>query len=357
MLDILEKIVLIGAGNVGYHLGKRLVEKGHPVIQVFSRTSEKAKRLAAIIHAESCSQLEQIRKDGTLYILAVSDDAIGLLGKRLSNLLTSKALVVHTSGATPSTVLAGSFTNYGVFYPLQTFSINRSVKFDSIPICIDAVLDQDLERLRTLAASISSQVHQVSDQQRAILHVAAVFVNNFTNYLFSIGYDILKDQDIPFTLLQPLMEETVAKLEHFSPKTVQTGPAIRDDQETMERHLNLLKEHPAFQAIYRQLSQGIQTNKNIKTMRILGYIDHPTLKITVFKMDNRLSVKFESGLYEQTYKFRSGMKIDDLKDIQTLVDAPFIQAVLQEMGTMHRISNQALMRYHAQEEEDFEEII
>ena len=92
-------------------------------------------------------------------------------------------------------------------------------------------------------------------------------------------------------------------------------------------------------------------------MRILGYIDHATLKITVFKMDNRLSVKFESGLYEQTYKFRSGMEIDDLKDIQALVDAPFIQAVLQEMSSMHRISNQALKRYHAQEGEDFEEII
>lgn len=92
-------------------------------------------------------------------------------------------------------------------------------------------------------------------------------------------------------------------------------------------------------------------------MRIIGYIDHPTLKITVFKMDNRLSVKFESGLYEQTYKFRSGMEINDLKDIEAIVDAPFLQAVMENMGTMHRTSNQALKRYLIKEEEDFEEII
>lgn len=92
-------------------------------------------------------------------------------------------------------------------------------------------------------------------------------------------------------------------------------------------------------------------------MRILGYIDHPTLKITVFKMDNRLSVKFESGFYEQTYKFRSGMEIENLKDIEKLIDASFIQAVLAEMGTMNQIRNQALKRFLVQEEEGFEEII
>lgn len=262
-IETMEKIVLIGAGNVGYHLGKRLVEKGHQIIQVFSRTSTSASHLAVAIKSESCSKIEHIRKDGTLYILAVKDDIIEELAKNLSNHLPGigNALIVHTSGATPSSVLAHSFHNYGVFYPLQTFSVNRPINFDSIPICIDAASNQDLERLRLIAESISSKVQQISDEQRAILHLAAVFVNNFTNYLFGIGYDILEKEQITFSLLQPLIEETVAKLKDFPPKDIQTGPAIRGDQVTMERHLYLLKEFPGFQAIYQQLSEGIKATK------------------------------------------------------------------------------------------------
>lgn len=257
----MEKIVLIGAGNVGYHLGKRLFEKGLRPIQVFSRTPSKAIQLAESIEADPCSCLVDIRRDGTLYILAVSDDAIEPLSEKLSLHLPANALIVHTSGATPSTVLANSFSHYGVFYPLQTFSVNRPVNFDQIPICIDAPHKRDFEKLWGLGHVISSSVHRITDEQRAVLHVAAVFVNNFTNYLFGIGYDILKNHQLPFALLQPLITETVAKIKTAAPQEMQTGPAARRDKETINRHLKLLHEFPTFQTIYRQMSQGIETLK------------------------------------------------------------------------------------------------
>lgn len=257
----MEKIVLIGAGNVGFHLGKRLFEKGHSVVQVFSRSLSKAQELAKIIHSEPCHQLSKVRQDGTLYILAVSDDALVPIAKTLASILPQKALVVHTSGATPATIFGEYFTHYGVFYPLQTFSRNRTVDFAKIPICIDAADAIDLRRLELLAQSISSVVHPINDHQRAVLHVAAVFVNNFTNHLLGIGHDIVTKENIPFSLLMPLLDETVAKVKDNPPWDMQTGPAVRGDEETIKRHLHFLERYPAYQALYQQLSEGIQKSK------------------------------------------------------------------------------------------------
>lgn len=254
----METIVLIGAGNVGHHLALRLFEKGQNILQIFSRSASKTEKLASRVEAETCTKISQIRQDGSLYILAVNDDSIKSLSRELSLHLPSNALVVHTSGATPGSLLGDFFVHYGVFYPLQTFTTDRPVQFDSIPICIDAPIKKDLKRLESLAKTMSTHVQHVGDDQRAILHVAAVFVNNFVNYLYSIGFDILESHQLPFSLLQPLMEETVAKVRDFSPRDMQTGPAIRGDVVTIKRHLELLKDQPNFQNIYDQLSQEIR---------------------------------------------------------------------------------------------------
>ena len=252
-----QNITLIGAGNVGYHLGRRLHAAGMEIVQVFSRDAEKARELAEATGAEAATGLEQIQPGASLYILAIADDAIAPVAQQLQPKLTVESAVVHTSGATPSTVLAPYFPKYGIFYPLQTFSREREPDFSTIPICIYSP-KQELEgQLAMLGRQVSQSVHRIDDEQRAVLHVAAVFVNNFSNHLFHIGQEILNEEQLPFELLLPLIRETVDKVERHPPKAMQTGPARRGDQETIIRHLAYLKKSPNFEKVYKVLTKSI----------------------------------------------------------------------------------------------------
>ncbi len=248
-------IILIGAGNVGYHLGKRLYEKGLHMDQVFSRTVEKANILAKIVGAQAITDLADVHSDADLYILAVHDSAIADVAAKLP---AKGKLVVHTSGATPSSVLAPHFERFGIFYPLQTFSVSRMVDFEQIPICVYACQESDLQLLENLAKQISPKVYRIDDAQRATLHVAAVFVNNFTNHLFQVGYDILEKENLPFDLLRPLIRETAEKVQEHLPARMQTGPAIRGDESTIRRHLAYLEKYPEYRSLYELLTGSIQ---------------------------------------------------------------------------------------------------
>ena len=253
------RITLIGAGNVGYHLGKRLYKKDFCIHQVYSRNVENARKLAQKIRAKPTNDLATINSESAIYIIAVKDDAIGLVAAQLAKNdgLTDK-LIVHTSGAVPSAILAPYFKNYGVFYPLQTFSKSRKIRFSNIPICIDATREDALETLQELGKKISKKVCCINDEERAILHVAAVFVNNFTNHLFHIGQDIVEKEGIAFDLLKPLIWETLSKIESGTPKTMQTGPARRGDIKTQEKHLKYLKRFPEYAQLYDLLTKSIQ---------------------------------------------------------------------------------------------------
>jgi predicted short-subunit dehydrogenase-like oxidoreductase (DUF2520 family) len=254
------KIVLIGAGNVATHLGKKLVEVGEEVVQVYSRSLSNASELATTLGARPHDDLYGLTAHADLYIIAVSDDAIAEVVKKLGHLPLEDKLVVHTSGATPSKLFeaALSLERTGVFYPLQTFTKGRQLDFSEIPICIFASQPADLEVLEALARKLSSHVYQVNDAQRAWLHLAAVFVNNFTNHLFEIGHSTLKKQQLPFEMLLPLIRETVAKLDGSAPKLKQTGPAVRNDWTTTERHLTQLNGRGDLQDIYRILTKHIK---------------------------------------------------------------------------------------------------
>ncbi len=258
MINYNWKIVLIGAGNVGYHLGNRLYEKGLRIQQVFSRVKEKAENLASEVNAQAITKLSNITLDADLYILAVHDSAIAEVATQLPVL---DKLVVHTSGATPSTALQPHFQRFGIFYPLQTFSISKEVDFEQIPICVHANQEADLQALENLARQISPKVYRIDDEQRAILHVAAVFVNNFTNYLFQIGYDILEKEKLPFDLLRPLIRETAAKVQEHPPVEMQTGPAIRGDHATIDKHLQYLGRFPEYKHLYELLTENIKSLK------------------------------------------------------------------------------------------------
>jgi predicted short-subunit dehydrogenase-like oxidoreductase (DUF2520 family) len=253
----IHKVSIIGAGNVGFHLGKRFSKKGFDIVQVYSRKLEKAAFLAELTAAEPINDFSKINLDTDLFIIAVNDNSIADVAEKLKSSGIENQLVVHTSGATPSTILQPYFDHFGVFYPLQTFRIHQRPKFKSIPLCIDAFKKPDLKKLKKVAKKICPNVHQINDQQRAVLHVAAVFANNFSNHLFSIADDILEKENLSFDLLIPLIQETARKIEWDAPQNLQTGPAIRDDENTIQKHLNYLEKHPDYRKLYLAFSKSI----------------------------------------------------------------------------------------------------
>jgi predicted short-subunit dehydrogenase-like oxidoreductase (DUF2520 family) len=145
-----------------------------------------------------------------------------------------------------------------VFYPLQTFSKSKPVDFQTVPVLLESEDEQTLHALQSVAASISREVHLVSSNKRKQLHLAAVFACNFTNHLLGISREILQQAALPPTLLQPLIQETIAKAAQQPPFQVQTGPAIRHDQNVIEEHLHMLQDYPTYQQLYQQLTNSIQ---------------------------------------------------------------------------------------------------
>lgn len=254
-MKTVQNIVLIGSGRVATQLGRRLAEKGKSILQVYSRSREHAGQLAGYLGAESIIDLNKIRNDADLYIISVSDDAIP---KIAANLRLEDKMVAHTSGSVPMDAIREISTNCGVFYPLQTFVKNRDVDFNEIPICIEGS-DRDAENLLTgLAHEISDDVRIINSEQRLMIHIAAVFASNFTNFMYLMGEEVLKDAGVEFDILLPLIRETAAKMNTSLPNKAQTGPAMRGDEEVIRRHLEVLACDPNEQDIYRRLSEHIE---------------------------------------------------------------------------------------------------
>ena len=254
------KIVLVGAGRIAWHLGRRLKSKGFPIAQVLNRSEESAHALAATLGCPWSNQYAEALPDADWVLIAVRDDAIAAVAETLSRYVPG-ALVAHTSGATPGAVLAPYFERYGVFYPLQSFSKERSPTWSKIPFCLHANNEPDLALLRKVAKIVGNLVYTVNDAQRAQLHLAAVFANNFANHCFALAEHLLETQSLPFEMLHPLMEETLQKALADSPARMQTGPAARGDVDTMQRHLALLAPYPSLHTLYETLSKNIQQFK------------------------------------------------------------------------------------------------
>ncbi|NJB70161.1 putative short-subunit dehydrogenase-like oxidoreductase (DUF2520 family) [Saonia flava] len=240
-------VVILGAGNVATHLLKAFEKSNEvSVLQVYARSKKIPK--STVPYTTEFSKIV----DADIYIIAVSDDSIQSVSKELIN---KKGLVVHTSGSVPMKALHRN-KNYGVFYPLQTFSKDVEIDFSTVPICLEAKTKTDLNLLKSLGNSISQNVYEVSSEQRESLHLAAVFVNNFTNHLYYLGQEICHENNLSFDLLKPLILETVNKLETSSPFNVQTGPAKRGDKGTINSHLERIKDEN-IKNIYSIMSQSI----------------------------------------------------------------------------------------------------
>ncbi|MET3113999.1 putative short-subunit dehydrogenase-like oxidoreductase (DUF2520 family) [Pedobacter sp. CG_S7] len=250
------KIVCLGSGNVATNLASAFKTSGAEIVQIWSKTLANAQALASVLKSQAIDNLNEIDKDADLYLICIKDDAIIEVASKLTEL---KGLVLHTSGATGMDVFSNlSLTNYGVIYPLQTFSKNRKIDPSTIPLCIEADSEETLTKLRSIAAKLGPLIYQVNSVDRKILHLAAVFACNFTNHLYQISADILERNHLDFDMLKPLITETAAKVQSALPKEVQTGPAIRNDELTMRKHLQLLKSTPELVNIYETLSKSIK---------------------------------------------------------------------------------------------------
>jgi len=262
-------VILIGSGNVASHLGKALQAAGICILQVWSRDAIHAESLASALDATAISNINQVRRDADIYILSVKDDALSDMSEALMRALLApkssdtpfKGLVVHTSGAVGMGLFAGKFEHYGVFYPLQTFSKSKVVDFGHIPLCLEAADTKSFAQLDGLAHRLSTRVVAVNSDQRQILHLAAVFACNFPNYLYGLAADLLEKNGLSFDMLRPLILETAMKVQDADPQEVQTGPAIRHDEQTLLKHQTLLKNMPEWALLYQLLSDSIKKSK------------------------------------------------------------------------------------------------
>lgn len=247
-------IVIIGSGNVAAVLGRKFVAAGHTIVQVLSRNATAASELAYEWDTKSANYTSLINKDADVYIIAVSDTAIPELA---NDLRLGDKVVAHTAASVKMDVLKEVTTNYGVFYPLQSLRKEQKL-IPEIPIYIEAVNEKTHHMLYTLAQSIYKDPPLTAGiEKREKLHVAAVFVNNFTNHIFSLAEYYCQKEGITFSELLPLIDNTFARLHSASPSDMQTGPAIRGDKETIQKHMQLLEPYPQLLKLYQFLTDSI----------------------------------------------------------------------------------------------------
>jgi len=252
----LKKIAIVGSGNVGWHLAKALYKANFKICNCYSRNIERATELALEVNSKPINKILEIEKDCEVILVAIHDDAtddiINLLDEQYQN-----KIICHTSGAKPiASNLKNNFS--GVFYPLQTFSRKGKVSFKNLPILIEGQSNEVEELLIEIANKISNNVQQITSKQREQIHLAAVFACNFTNHFYQIANELLESKNMSFDLLKPLISETVNKVQTVSPKQAQTGPAKRNDEKTMQKHLDLLEGQENLKTLYNLISNEIQ---------------------------------------------------------------------------------------------------
>lgn len=239
-------IVLAGTGNVATVLGRLLRKAGHRIPLVTGRNPDHTRNLAVELGAEPGAFGDVAEGGADVCIIAVKDDALPAVCRSIKN---GNMLAIHTAGGAPMGILASVSRNYGVLYPLQ--SIRKEVfPVPDIPFLIDANNDANRKIIRDIAGSISTLVRDAGDRERNIFHIAAVSANNFSNYLYRLVHEFCIRENVDFKFLLPLLSETVTRLHKYSPASVQTGPAVRGDEETIKKHRAALEAHPALLRMY-----------------------------------------------------------------------------------------------------------
>lgn len=251
-------VVLLGAGNAATHLYKAFSKSETvSVTQWYNRTRASISSYANEV--DITDSLQEL-KEADIYIMAISDDGIEQLSKDLP---FTNRVVAHTSGSVSMHDLDKK-NKIAVFYPLQTFSKDADIDFTEIPICVEVYEKENLQLLKDLAKAVGCKSHKITTEQRQTLHLAAVFVNNFTNQLYRIGHEICETKNIEFEILHPLIQETANKIQSMSPFMAQTGPAKRNDKRTIKRQLKLIEKEEHL-SIYKLLTSSIKKTHNVSS--------------------------------------------------------------------------------------------
>ncbi|AQY21763.1 Rossmann-like and DUF2520 domain-containing protein [Riemerella anatipestifer] len=244
------EIVIIGSGNVAFHLNNAFYEANIKVSQLFGRNEDALKLMSETTKIPYSTNTLQ---NADLYIICVKDDVVAEVSQIIKN---ENALVVHTSGSMPKDILEGNYRK-GCFYPLQTFSKSKVLDYTEIPFFIEAENTQDLNILKNLALRISPRVQEADYEKRKYIHLTAVFACNFVNHLYARAKEIADSQNIPFNYFIPLIEETMDKIYYLDPKKAQTGPAVRNDARVLELHKQLITDETQLE-IYNLMNQSIK---------------------------------------------------------------------------------------------------
>jgi predicted short-subunit dehydrogenase-like oxidoreductase (DUF2520 family) len=253
-------ISIIGSGNTATVLGEVLKKNGYIINEVAGRNKIAVQQLAEKLDSNACIDLMQLNKNSDVYIIAVRDDAVAEVSAQLN---LDEKIVVHTCGSVPMRAIAGASNNYGVFYPLQ--SLRKELNYSPvIPFLIDGNNDFSRENIFNLATSVSNQVITANDETRLQYHLSAIIVSNFTNHLFALAKEYCDSNKTDFKLLLPLVEEILNRLEFYEPASMQTGPAIRGDKKTIQKHLGLLEDFPQLKKVYGMMSESIQLTASNK---------------------------------------------------------------------------------------------
>lgn len=254
----MKNVIVIGSGNVASHIINFILANNQlNLVQIYARNYNSLKNV--VNENLVTTDFSQI-KEADVYIIAVSDNAIQEVSAQLP---FENRLVVHTSGSADIENIDAK-NRRGVFYPLQTFTKNKPVNFSEIPFCLETEFEEDFNDLENFAYQFSDKTYKITSEQRKYIHISAVFVSNFTNHMFTIGNEICTENKIPFEIFKPLISETVNKLNFLDPIDAQTGPAVREDSNTIKKHLDLINNEK-IKSLYLNITESIK-NYNVKKL-------------------------------------------------------------------------------------------
>ncbi|MFZ4401185.1 MAG: Rossmann-like and DUF2520 domain-containing protein [Bacteroidales bacterium] len=258
-MQSIKKVVIIGAGNLAVNLAMSFHSNGLQIVQIVNRTKANAAKLASKINTSFTDNFNEIDLSADLYVIAVSDEAISAI---LCKLKLRDKLVVHTAGSVDMNILSTITVNFGVFYPLQTFSTSDIIDFSNIPICLEANSLTNESLLIDLSEKLSNNIQIINTEKRKIIHLSAVIASNFSNYMYLVASDILTENRLSFDLLKPLIQRTAEKIQNHSAHNAMTGPAKRNDNTVINEHIKLLENNKNYQDLYKLISNCINKHFN-----------------------------------------------------------------------------------------------
>lgn len=252
-----QNISIIGAGNLAWHLAPALENAGHRVVEVWSREHLNASKLVERLYEGRIhTELDFSESVSSLFIICVSDDAIENVAREI--VLPPQSTIVHTSGSVPMEVLEFSAGDHiGVIYPLQTFSRGRKIDFTEVPIFIEASDTGTLSILKKIGKGLTKKINVLDSESRMVLHIAAVFASNFSNHMLTVASNIAESRGLKYKDLLPLISEAINKSLEYGPHEAQTGPARRNDLNTLEKHFSYLDTEGQYADLYKLISEDI----------------------------------------------------------------------------------------------------